>query len=77
MGGAAQPRHLRGEQLGVAAVPAVGEDHDDRAAADPAAVLAVELGQRGADPRAARPVRHALGGARAARGRDRGPRARA
>ena len=39
---AAQAGHLGREHLGVAAVPAVGQDHDDGAAPDPAAVVAVE-----------------------------------
>ena len=39
-----EARHLLGEHLGVAAVPAVGEDHDDRAAGHAAhAPLVVEL----------------------------------
>ena len=52
----AQARHLLRELLRLAAVPAVGEQDHHRAAADPAAVLAVELRDRLADPRAARPV---------------------
>ena len=54
----------RGELVGVAAVPAVGQDDDDRAAADAPAVLAVERAQRLADARAARPVDDGAGGAR-------------
>ena len=40
----AQPRHLLAEQRRVAALPAVAEDHDDRAAGHPALAPAVEEG---------------------------------
>ena len=60
---AAQARHLGAQQLGLAAVPAVGQHHDDRAAAHAPAVLAVERGQRLADARAAGPVGDRLDGA--------------
>ena len=60
---ALQPRHLLRQQLGVAAVPAVGQHDDERAAADAAAVHAVELGERLADAGAARPVLDRVGGA--------------
>ena len=63
VGAAAQARHLFAELRGVAAVPAVGQDHHHRAAADAAAVDAVELGERLADAGAARPVGDRLGGA--------------
>ena len=76
VGGAAQPRHLLAELLGVAAVPAVGQQDDERAAPDAAAVLAVERRQRVADPRAARPVRRPPRRRARARGRGRGRRAR-
>ena len=62
-----QPRqalHLLADQLGGAALPAVGQDHDHRAAGHPApAVAVVERLQRIADPGAARPVRRRCGGA--------------
>src|SRR5918994_7920852 len=62
VGAAAQALHLGRELVGVAAVPAVREQDDDRAAADPPAVLAVERGERLADPGAARPVVRGSGG---------------
>ena len=60
---ALQARHLGGQLLRLAAVPAVREQDDDRAAAEPAAVLAVERGERLADAGAARPVVRRGGGA--------------
>ena len=49
--------HLAPDEHRVAALPAVGEDHDHRAARHAAAAVAVvELLQRVADPRPARPV---------------------
>ena len=52
-----QPLHLARHERGVAALPAVGQDHDQRAARHAAAAVAVvELLQRVADPGAARPV---------------------
>ena len=53
-----EPLHLPADLLGVAPLPAVGEDHDDGAAGHPAPAVAVVEGlQRVADPGAARPVR--------------------
>ena len=58
-----QPLHLAPHQGRVAGVPAVGDDHDDRAPGQPApAVVVVELLQRGADPGPAQPVRRRLPG---------------
>ena len=72
-----QPRHLLGEHLGIAAVPAVGEDHDDRAAGHaPHAPLVVELRaaprRGGCRPTSRRPARPR----RRARRRDRATTAR-
>ena len=59
-----QPLHLGRDVLGVAALPTVGEDHDDGAARHPAAAVAiVERLQRVTDPGAARPVGRGRGGA--------------
>src|SRR4051794_2917761 len=63
MRAAPEARHLGGELFRLAAVPAVREQDDDRAPAEPAAVLAVERGERLADPGAARPVPGGAGGA--------------
>ena len=66
----AQPAHLLAEQRRVAALPAVAEDHDDRAAGHPALAPPVEEEpQRLPQPGAAGPVRHRLPGARPARAR--------
>ena len=63
-----EPLHLAPDERRVAALPAVGEDHHDRAARHPApAVAVVERLQRVADPGAARPVGRRRGGARSAR----------
>ena len=68
-----QPRHLRAEQRGVAGLPAVGNDQDDRAAGHAAhAVAVIELAQRRADPGAACPVGRGLAGAGEHRLRRRG-----
>ena len=68
----------RPTSCGLAALPAVGEDHDHRAAGHPAAAVAVvERAQRVADAGAARPVGRGRGGALdRALGRARGERAR-
>ncbi len=58
-----EPRDLGRKQLRIAPIPAVGEHHDHRAATEPAAVSAVELGERVPDPRAARPVGDRVRGA--------------
>ena len=80
----AQPGHLRGELLGLAAIPAVGQQDDERAAADPAAVLAVERRRatrrsacrRTSPPRARRRAERAVGVAAGELARDpRQPRA--
>ena len=57
VGDALQALHLLGEEVGVTAVPAVGHDHDDRVAGQPAhAPLVVERAQPDAEPRPAAPV---------------------
>src|SRR5882672_258653 len=58
-----QPLHLLGQQGRVAPVPAVGEDHDHRAAGHtPYAPLVVELSHPLPQAGAARPVWHRTGG---------------
>ena len=61
---AAETRHLAAHEHRIAALPAVGEDHDHRPASHAAPPVAVvELLQRVADPRPARPVGRRRGGA--------------
>ena len=81
VGQPAQPLHLASDQRRVAPLPAVGQDHDDRAARHAApAVAVIERLERVADPGAARPVGRgrrgaldrALGIARAERARQAG-----
>src|SRR5438105_7835393 len=50
------PQELRREDLDVTRVPAVREDDHYRAPVEQVAPLPVEFGERGADPRSARPV---------------------
>ena len=78
VGQAREALHLAADQQRVAALPAVGEDHDHGAACHAAAPVAVvELLQRVADPGPARPVRRRGGGALdRALGMARGQRAR-
>ena len=65
VGEAREALHLAADELRVAPLPAVGEDHDDGAAGHAAAAVAVvELLQRVADPGPARPVRRGRRGAR-------------
>ena len=62
VGDAVQALHRLGEVVRIAAVPAVGEDHDDGAAGHAAhAPLLVEAAQPVAEPGAARPVDDPLG----------------
>ena len=51
-------QQLRGEDVRVPGVPAVGEDDHDRAAVDQRRPAAIELRERLADPGAPRPVPH-------------------
>jgi hypothetical protein len=61
--GAAQSRHLGRQQLGISAIPAVGQDHHQRATAQPASMGAVEFRQGGADPSPARDIEYRGAGA--------------
>src|SRR4029079_8800060 len=63
--GARELRHLAPHELRVLALPAVGDDEDDRAAGERApAVHVVELAERCPDPRPAAPVDDRLGAPR-------------
>ena len=65
VGEAREALHLAPDERRVAALPAVGDDHDDRAARHPAAAeVVVEALQRRADLGAPGPVRGGSGGAR-------------
>ncbi len=74
VGSACETRHLPAHETGILALPAVRDDHDDRAAGQPTTTPdLVELPQRRADPRPAAPVDDLLGtacerGHRVARG---------